>query len=63
MRTLDSQIEIDAAASAVWEALADFPAYLAWNPFIPHISGEMTPGRTLEVRLAPPDGPAPPHQT
>jgi hypothetical protein len=58
MRTLDSQIEIDAAASAVWEALADFPGYPAWNPFIPRISGEMTPGHTLEVRLEPPDGPA-----
>ena len=58
MRTLDSEIEIGAAASEVWEVLAGFPAYPAWNPFIPHISGEMTPGRTLEVRLQPPDGPA-----
>ena len=56
MRTLHSEIEIEASASEVWKVLADFGAYPVWNPFIRSISGEMEPERTLEVRLEPPGG-------
>jgi hypothetical protein len=33
-RTLQADIEIQAAADQVWEVLTDFAAYHEWNPFI-----------------------------
>jgi len=53
---LRTEIEIDAPPSAVWDILSDFPRYGEWNPFIPHIAGELRVGAKLEVVLAPPGG-------
>lgn len=54
---LHTEIEIAAPAEQVWNVLADFPAYPDWNPFIPRISGPLTTGERLDVRLQPPGGP------
>lgn len=54
VKTLQSEIEIDASPSRVWAILSDFPAYPQWNPFIKHIQGDATPGTQLKVRIEPP---------
>jgi hypothetical protein len=53
---LHTEIAIEAAPERVWDVLTDFPAYPAWNPFIPHISGSGTVGSRLDVQLQPPGG-------
>ena len=53
---LHTEIEIEATPERVWEILTDFPAYPAWNPFIPHISGPGTVGSRLDVQLQPSGG-------
>ena len=55
MKELHTQIEINASAERVWHLLTDFPSYPQWNPFIRRISGELTTGERLEVRLEPPE--------
>ncbi len=37
MRIIETQIDVAASASSLWQILTDFPAYSDWNPF---------PGRT-----------------
>ena len=56
MKTLHTDIEIEAPAERVWAILADLPAYPTWNPFIRRITGTLAPGARLEVRLEPPGG-------
>jgi hypothetical protein len=55
MKELHSQIEINASAERVWRVLTDFASYPEWNPFIRRISGELTTGERLQVRLEPPE--------
>ncbi|HEX2156760.1 MAG TPA: SRPBCC domain-containing protein, partial [Actinomycetes bacterium] len=50
-RTLQAEIEIQASAEQVWEALTDFAAYRDWNPFIVQASGTARPGHRLELRM------------
>ena len=54
MRELTAVIDIDAPVERVWSVLADFGAYPEWNPFITQITGELSPGSKLEVRIQPP---------
>ena len=56
MRVLETHIDIDAGAEAVWAVLTDFAAFGEWNPFITSIDGPTTPGSRLEVTIHPPDG-------
>jgi hypothetical protein len=56
MKELYSEIEIAASAERVWRLLTDFASYPEWNPFIRRISGELTTGERLEVRIEPPGG-------
>ena len=53
-RTIQHQIDIDAPPAAVWAHLTDTPAYAEWNPFVRRLSGRLTPGSRLRVRIAPP---------
>lgn len=55
-RHIETQVTIKAQAGLVWKVLMDFDNYSKWNPFIRSIHGEQTPGKTLEVRIQPPDG-------
>jgi len=54
MRTNETQIDIAASASRVWEILTDFRAYPDWNPFITEIEGRPEQGARLRVRICPP---------
>ncbi len=54
MPEIRTQIEIDAAPTAVWRSLMDFPAYAAWNPFVTSIEGAPRVGERLTVRFEPP---------
>jgi hypothetical protein len=54
MRTIETQIDIAASASRVWQILTDFPAYPEWNPFIIKIEGRPEVGARLRVRVSPP---------
>ena len=58
MKTLHTQIDIDAPAERVWDTLTNIAEYPTWNPFIPHVAGALTPGERLEVRIEPPGGAA-----
>ena len=55
-RTLQADIEIQAAADQVWEVLTDFAAYPQWNPFIVQATGQAVPGSRLELKMRPPGG-------
>jgi hypothetical protein len=55
-RTISSDIEITATATAVWSLLSDLPRYTSWNPFIRSASGILSPGQRLDLTLQIPDG-------
>ena len=54
MKEVFSEIEIQAPAERVWQALADFASYPKWNPFIRRISGQPREGKRLRVYIEPP---------
>jgi hypothetical protein len=54
MRIIETQIDIAASASRVWQILTDFRAYSDWNPFITDIVGRPEVGSRLRVRISPP---------
>ena len=49
MKTLHTQIEIDASAERVWDTLTNTADYPTWNLFIPRITGTLASGEGLEV--------------
>jgi hypothetical protein len=49
-----SEIEIQATAERVWQALTDFASYPEWNSFIRWISGQPKEGKRLRVYIEPP---------
>lgn len=51
MKTITTEIKINAGIEKVWEILSDFPSYPDWNPFITRISGEIKTGSKLNVTL------------
>ena len=58
MKTLHTQIDIDAPAERIWGTLTNIADYSIWNRFIPHLAGTLAPGERLEVRIEPPGGAA-----
>jgi hypothetical protein len=54
MQTIETSIDIDAEAEAVWAVLTDGEAYPDWNPFITRLEGELEPERRLTIRSVPP---------
>ena len=56
MREYRTEIETDAPANQVWDALMDFASYQEWNPFIQRASGNPAVGETLELYLKLPSG-------
>ena len=54
MRIIETQIDVAASASSLWQILTDFPAYSDWNPFITEIEGRSELGARLRVRICPP---------
>ncbi|MFF4894338.1 SRPBCC family protein [Micromonospora chersina] len=53
---LHTEIEIDAAPTAVWTILTDLASYPEWNPFITSSTGTVATGERLVNRLEPPGG-------
>ena len=56
MKELRTEIVIDASAETVWRVLTDFASFPDWNPFMVRISGPVSEGEKLEVRLQLPGG-------
>ena len=56
MKTLHTEITIEAPPEVVWEQLIDLDAWETWNPFVIQASGETAVGSKLEVTLQPPGG-------
>ena len=54
-RELRHEIDIDAPAEHVWQALTNTADY-GWNPFIHRIEGRLTVGEKLQVEIEPPGG-------
>ena len=55
MKSIHTEIEIDASPAQVWDILMDFEKYPEWNPFIKSISGNATVGGNLKVVMQQPD--------
>ena len=53
MKQVQSEIEIDAPPSLVWQVLTDFAAFPEWNPFVKHMEGELVVGGHLTIVLKP----------
>jgi len=49
MRTISSEIEIEASPQRVWDVL--FGDHEGWNPFIERIDGTLASGERLEVKF------------
>ncbi len=50
-RQIHTEIDIQASADRVWEALTDFAAYPEWNPFIVRAAGNPAQGGRLELQM------------
>jgi hypothetical protein len=55
--TLQTQVEINAPASAVRQVLFDFDDYPKWNPFITKVDGTVAEGSEIYVTVVPAGGP------
>ncbi len=56
MKTIDTNIVIDAPGHIVWSHLIDFDHYPEWNSFIVSIEGAVNEGSILKVTIQPPGG-------
>ncbi len=56
MRTIEATTTIAAPPEKVWDVLVDGAKYSQWNPFITSLSGNITPGARLQVRIKPSGG-------
>jgi hypothetical protein len=52
MRSIQTSIEVDAPAEAVWLVIQDFSSYGEWNPFVVGIAGEQRVGASLDVQIS-----------
>ena len=55
MKSIHTEIEINAPTDKVWEILMDFAKYPDWNPFIKSIEGKGEVGSNLKVVLHQPE--------
>jgi len=51
LRSIKSEVTIDAPSEEVWKVLMNHEAYPEWNPFIKKITGSTKPGEYLETTL------------
>lgn len=61
MKTLETQIDIDATAEKVFDVLCDVARYERWNPFICKASGRVAEGAVLDILIRPPGSTAMPY--
>lgn len=55
-RRIETEIEIEAPPSVVWQVFTDFGAWPEWNPFIVSFRGKPEIGGRLEVEIQPEGG-------
>lgn len=53
MKTLSSEIQINAKPDAIWSTLTDFERYADWNPFVLSVTGEKEVGKKVTVSVKP----------
>jgi hypothetical protein len=58
MRKITVTTEIAAPVEVVWAQLTDTASFAQWNPFVQSLTGSLTEGERLDVRIAPPGGKA-----
>ena len=56
MREIQTEIEIEAPDSRVWEVLTDVSRFPDWNPFVKSLTGNLAEGEQIVVTLEPPGG-------
>jgi hypothetical protein len=56
MKTVATNIQIDAPPEKVWAALTDLAAYPHWNPLFPEASGQIAVGSRLTLKTVQPSG-------
>jgi hypothetical protein len=56
MKRIETQIDLPAVPSAVWDELVDTASIGSWNPFITSVTGVFEVGERLRVRIAPEGG-------
>lgn len=56
MKSIKTEIVINAEVEKVWKILTDFEKHPNWNPFIKRIEGEKVKGKTIGVTIQPPSG-------
>ncbi|MRH91131.1 SRPBCC domain-containing protein [Nocardia sp. SYP-A9097] len=56
MRSISTEIQIDAPPEQVWTVFSDFAAYGEWNPFIREAAGTLAVGERLNLKLYPVSG-------
>lgn len=54
MKSINTEIIINASAETVWQILMDFEKHPEWNPFIKKLTGEAKVGQKLRVEIQPP---------
>lgn len=48
-KSIETEIEIDAPVSVVWETFSETASYPEWNPFVRRLDGDWEVGATLDV--------------
>lgn len=51
--SISTEIEIAAPTADVWRELTNGAAYPDWNPFVKHLSGDLTVGNHINVTIQP----------
>lgn len=55
MKTIHTEININAPAATVWRHLTDFSSFPQWNPLVTSAEGDLRVGGRLKVTIAPPE--------
>lgn len=55
MKSIETNIIINASVEKVWNTLMQFEDYPNWNPFIQSITGKAQKGAKLQVAIHPPE--------
>jgi hypothetical protein len=58
MKSIQTEIIIEAPQETVWNIIQDFEKYSDWNPFIIKVQGKASKGEQIEITLKP-DGQEP----
>jgi len=53
MKSINTEININAPVEIIWDVLMDFSSYRDWNPFITRIEGTPVVGNKLSTTISP----------